>query len=105
MVMTAAWFAGRLKELRQDAGLTQQQLADKAGVVVGVVRNLEQSINFPTWETVLALAQALGVDCTAFTQPPAEREPQGPGRPSKPKRDPKPAKLKRPRGKPKRTGK
>src|SRR5262245_61686837 len=101
--MKAAWFAGRLKELRQDAGLTQQQLADKAGMVVGVVRNLEQSLNFPTWETVLALAQALSVDCTAFTQPPAKQKPLRPGRPPKPKGDPKPATPKRLRRKPKGT--
>jgi transcriptional regulator with XRE-family HTH domain len=81
--MNAAWFAGRLRELRDAAGLTQQQLADKAGLAVGVIRKLERREHRPTWETVLTLCQALGVTCEAFTQEPAERPPATPGRPKK----------------------
>jgi transcriptional regulator with XRE-family HTH domain len=97
--MNAEWFAGRLKELRSAAGLTQQQLADKAGLAVGVIRKLEQQENKPTWETALILCQALGVDCTAFTQPPAERPAAKPGRPRKqpPPVETKPAKKPRKR--------
>ena len=58
-------FAARLRELREGAGLTQRELAEATG------------------STVLKLCQALGVDCTAFSQAPAPREPQGPGRPRK----------------------
>jgi transcriptional regulator with XRE-family HTH domain len=81
--MSVDWFAGRLRELREEAEMSRQQLADAAGMKVGGIRDLEQGLRRPSWETVLAISQALGVDCTAFTQPPAEREPQGPGRPRK----------------------
>jgi transcriptional regulator with XRE-family HTH domain len=52
----------------------------------------------PGWSNVLALAEALGVDCTAFTQAPAERPTAKPGRPRK--AEPVEEKLKRPRGRP-----
>jgi hypothetical protein len=42
-------------------------------------------------ETVLALCQELGVDCTAFTQKPAERPAATPGRPKKQADEPAPA--------------
>src|SRR5687767_7441742 len=82
--MSAEWFAGRLKELRTASRLTQKQLAETSGLKEGGIRDLEQGRRNPSWETVLALAKALGVDCTAFTQPPAEQpaEPKR-GRPRK----------------------
>ncbi|HWG43582.1 MAG TPA: helix-turn-helix transcriptional regulator [Gemmataceae bacterium] len=86
--MDAKWFAGRLGELRKNAGMTQQQLADKAGLKLGGVRDLEQGRSGPTWDTVLALCKALGVDCTAFTIEPATDDKPGRGRP--PKSDPAP---------------
>jgi transcriptional regulator with XRE-family HTH domain len=83
--VNADWFAGRLRELREASGMTQSQLAEKAGLKVGGVRDLEQARNKPTWETVLALSAALGVDCNAFTQAPAKEKPQPKrGRPRKP---------------------
>jgi transcriptional regulator with XRE-family HTH domain len=81
--MGAEWFAGRLRELRERAGLTQQQLARKAGLDKDSVSRLERARWQPTWETVVALAGALGVDCTAFLQPPTEQPPARPGRPRK----------------------
>ena len=81
--MKADWFGPRLRELRAEKGWTQQQLADAAGLAVGIVRKLEQRENKPTWETALALADALGVSCEAFTRPPAESPPARPGRPRK----------------------
>src|SRR5262245_38633744 len=83
------WFAGRLRELRQAAGLTQQQLANRAGLKLGGVRNLEQGRTYPEWPSVLALCAAMGVSCEAFQQPPVERESPGRGRP--PKKDKAPA--------------
>lgn len=81
--MNPEWFAGRLRELREAKGWTQRQLAEAAGLKIGGVRDIEQGINNPTWPTVLALAQALGVTCEAFNQPPAERPVSKPGRPRK----------------------
>jgi transcriptional regulator with XRE-family HTH domain len=97
-------FAGQLKALREAAGLTQDELAEKTGLYKFSIAKLEQAVREPTWSTVLTLARALGVSCEAFLAdgeevPPAEPK-RGPGRPSKPKRDrPAPA-PKRPRGRP-----
>jgi transcriptional regulator with XRE-family HTH domain len=70
-VPEAAWFGGRLRELREAAGLTQPQLAERVGISTRQVSRLETGEQVATWPTVLALAKALGVDCTAFTTPPA----------------------------------
>ena len=59
-------FAGRLKELREKAGITQQQLGEKAGIHKLTVAKLEQGIREPSWATVQALAAALGKTCEAF---------------------------------------
>lgn len=81
--MNAEWFAGRLRELRESAGLSRQQLADKAGLKLGGIRDLEQGRRSPSWETVVSLCAALKVDCNAFMQKPAELPPLAPGRPRK----------------------
>jgi transcriptional regulator with XRE-family HTH domain len=82
--MSAKWFAGRLRELRLAAGLSQRELAERAGIDKDSLSRLERDLWQPTWETVLALCQALGVDCTAFTMQPAEHaKPRGRGRPRK----------------------
>ena len=79
-------FAVRLKELRQEAGLTQKQLAEKAGMSLAGLAHLEHGLREPTWPTVLAVADALGVECTAFTEASKGQPAQGRGRPPKVKR-------------------
>jgi transcriptional regulator with XRE-family HTH domain len=59
-------FAGRLKALRETAGLTQEQLAEAAGLNRYGLAKLEQGVGQPHWPTVLALAKALGVSVAAF---------------------------------------
>src|SRR3989442_261540 len=81
--MEGRTFAGRLKELREAAGLTQGQLADRAGMNQFGVAKLEQGVREPSWATVQALAPALGVAVTAFIEEPADRPAVGPGRPPK----------------------
>ena len=98
--MNPEWFAGRLKELREQAGLTQQELADKAGLKLGGIRNLEQGRTYPEWPSVLSLCAALGVECGAFCTPPATEDRPGPGRPQKERPEAADAKEKRPRGRP-----
>jgi DNA-binding XRE family transcriptional regulator len=61
-------FASRLKELREHVGLTQDELATRAGLYKFSVAKLEQGVREPVWSTVLALAKALGVNCLAFTE-------------------------------------
>lgn len=59
-------FGRRLKELREKAGLSQAQLAEKTGMNVFGVAKLEQGQREPGWATVLIICKALSVDCTAF---------------------------------------
>ena len=66
--MSAEHFPGRLKELREQRGLTQQQLADGAGIAKATVADLEQGRYAPSWPTVITLAKALGVDSQALFQ-------------------------------------
>jgi transcriptional regulator with XRE-family HTH domain len=100
-VIDKARFAGRLKELREAAGLSRAELADKAGLKIGGIRDIEQGLRMPYFDTVIALAEALGVDCLAFLQEPSTpfAEAQR-GRPAKANADAEPV-TKRPRGRPK----
>lgn len=60
-------FGDELRRRRDAAGLTQEQLAQKAGTSIGNVRNYEQGIRLPTFPIVVKLATALGVTCEAFS--------------------------------------
>jgi transcriptional regulator with XRE-family HTH domain len=77
------WFGVKLRELREQRGLTQQKLSDLSGVPQRSIANWERGIRDPGWSSVLALCQALGVSCEVFTQQPAPVKPAGPGRPRK----------------------
>jgi DNA-binding XRE family transcriptional regulator len=60
-------FAARLKKLRELAKMTQEQLAEKSGLDVGTVRQLEQGTRTnPLWQTVCALARGLQKDVVVF---------------------------------------
>ena len=97
MKKTTTGFAGRLRLLREAAGLTQQQLADKAGLNRHGLAKLEQGVGEPHWPTVITLAKALGVTCEAFMDGEAESSPPpGRGRPPKATASPPQAKAKRP---------
>lgn len=50
-----------LRGLRQKAGLTQEELAEKAKVSIGTVRNVEYRNTFIRLSQISALANALGV--------------------------------------------
>src|SRR4051794_24532555 len=76
-------FGQRLRELREQVGLTQKGLAEKAGLSQKAVSHWEQGDREPSWSMVLSLCAALGVACTAFTQAPVDTEPRGRGRPRK----------------------
>lgn len=56
----------RIGRLREAGGLTQEQLADKAGVQVSSLRNWEYDHRRPRAEATLLLAQALGVTVEAL---------------------------------------
>src|SRR5262249_55540514 len=59
-------FAGRLKELRQAAGLTQAELAKRVGLNQFSIAKFEQGVQEPTWPTALAIAEALDVQVGVF---------------------------------------
>lgn len=67
-------FAERLKELRAGSGLSQQALADRAGMHVQAVAKLEQGLREPSWATVQALATALDVGVEAFLPKPRRQK-------------------------------
>jgi DNA-binding XRE family transcriptional regulator len=81
--MNVEWFAGRLRELREAAGLTQQQLAERAGMAWRTITHLEGGDRKPSWETVLTLCAALNVGCQEFAKEPAPRPEPKRGRPPK----------------------
>jgi transcriptional regulator with XRE-family HTH domain len=63
-------FASRLKAQIKSSGITQSELARRAGMSRQMLSKLVLGKSVPTWPTVQALAAGLGVDCTAFqTQP------------------------------------
>lgn len=61
MAEPPAEFAGLLRKLRRDAGLTQEELAGAAGLSVRGLGYLEQGVTSPHKETVRLLADALGL--------------------------------------------
>jgi transcriptional regulator with XRE-family HTH domain len=83
--------------------MTQAQLAEKAGVALRTVSSLEQGLYEPVLSTFLALADALGVDCLAFTKPDESEggmpEKQSRGRPPRRKEEQNPQPT-RQRGRP-----
>jgi transcriptional regulator with XRE-family HTH domain len=59
-------FAANLRRLRHRAGLTQDQLAAKAGVATRHLQKIEAGSVNVTVRTVAALAHALEVDASAL---------------------------------------
>lgn len=57
-------FKDRLRALRGEE--SQERLAARAGISAGTVAKIEQGKVEPSWGTVLALADALGVSTEAF---------------------------------------
>jgi len=59
-------FAANLKRLRQDAGLSQEALADAAGFHPTEVSRLERAVRDPRLSTIVRLARALGITAPAL---------------------------------------
>jgi len=89
--MSEQGFAARLKTLREWAGMSQAELAERAGMNRFGVAKLEQGVRGPSWATVQALARALGVGVEMFDdsrdagagKPAAKSPPAGKGRKGK----------------------
>jgi transcriptional regulator with XRE-family HTH domain len=59
-------FARRLRELREKAGVSQNELSKRSGVYRTTIGKLEKDLQQPLWQIVVALAQALNVPTDAF---------------------------------------
>jgi DNA-binding XRE family transcriptional regulator len=64
-----------LKEVRLKAGLTQEELAQQAGITASTIHYLERGAGRPRWETYQALKRVLGpdLDSVEFTVIPEKR--------------------------------
>lgn len=56
----------RIKFLRENAYLTQEKLAEKAGISLDYLGKIEVSINKPGIKTILKLANALDIPIKEF---------------------------------------
>jgi transcriptional regulator with XRE-family HTH domain len=83
-------FPEKLRELRAASRMTQQALADRAGMPLGTLRNFEQGIRTPMLATAAKLAKALGVSLGAFDDCDfeGEGEQERPARRGRPKKEP-----------------
>src|SRR5437763_12109416 len=63
-------FAGRLRELREGIGLTQAQLAERAGLHISAITRFEQGLREPSLATAAELATALNVKVDDLLKPP-----------------------------------
>lgn len=66
-----AALGGAIRQLREKAGLSQEELADRAGLSRGWVSEIESGRKSPMWRTVEQLAAGLDVrmiDITALVE-------------------------------------
>ncbi len=54
-------FAQRLKILRHQKGMTQEDLAKASGLSTNFIRAVEQAVNAPSFESLEIIAEALEV--------------------------------------------
>ncbi len=66
------YLAGNLRHLRKAAGLTQQKLADTAGIPRATLASMEHGGANPGLDSILALTTALGVSLEELVQAPPE---------------------------------
>jgi len=59
-------FAERLRQLREQAGMTQEALTEKSGVNLWTLRGYEQGRREPNWKAFLTLLKALGAKASDF---------------------------------------
>lgn len=61
-------FAKRLKALREERSMTQEDLAKASGLSISFIRAVEQGVNAPSFESIEDLAQALAVEVRELFQ-------------------------------------
>ncbi len=65
----------RIKELRKQAGLTQEQLAERVGLDSRHLSRLEVGRHFPSLDSLERIASTLNVPLVEFFQFPADETP------------------------------
>jgi transcriptional regulator with XRE-family HTH domain len=77
--------AEKLRRLREGAGLTQEQLADRSGINLWTIRGYEQGRREPNWKGIICLASGLGVAVETFAEceEASDQAPRPRGRPRK----------------------
>ena len=55
-------FASRLKQAREDANFTQQELANALGITKSAVGNYENGVSSPKWDILLKIFDILHVE-------------------------------------------
>jgi transcriptional regulator with XRE-family HTH domain len=60
-------FGKALQRVRVERGLTQKEVAEKAGIHPNTIARLERGKMEPSWQLVLAIARALQVTCEVFS--------------------------------------
>lgn len=76
-----ARLAGNVRRLRESRGLTQQQVAERAGLSIYQLRLVEGANANATAETLARLAQSFEVDVLELLQPAVVPPKRAPGRP------------------------
>lgn len=61
----------RIKQLRSEFSLTQEELAERSGLFRTYMSRIESGLANPTLTVLHALAQGLGVDIAELLSPPA----------------------------------
>lgn len=55
-------FSARLRQAREQAGLTQQAFADKLGVTKSAIGNYENGVSSPKWDVLVKIFDVLHVE-------------------------------------------
>ncbi|BCH21222.1 XRE family transcriptional regulator [Mesorhizobium sp. L-8-10] len=79
-VREVAAFGLRLRRLRQSAGMTLKELAERAGLAVSTISKIENDRMSPTYDVLLRLAGGLSIDLTSLLEGPAPAASQPLGR-------------------------
>jgi len=58
-----------LRQARERAGLSQRQLAERAGTAQSVIARIERGLTSPTWDTLERLLEAAGFELAAQVEP------------------------------------
>jgi transcriptional regulator with XRE-family HTH domain len=67
----------RFQRLREEARMTQLELAERSGIPLSTIRTWEQDVRVPRVDHAMQLARTLGIDMNTllgFDEPPERRK-------------------------------